>query len=47
MKKTELCAINIFRAVWEMLEKCKTLEEAKDNYKVLITKLILEGTKDE
>ena len=47
MKKTELCALDIFRAVWKMLKNCKTIEEAKDNYRVLIPKLILEGAKDE
>ena len=42
MKQGELCAIAIFRAVWKMLENCKTAEEAKDKYRLLISKLILD-----
>ncbi|MBA7490870.1 hypothetical protein ES702_01413 [subsurface metagenome] len=46
IKKGELCTIAVFRAVWKILEESKNLEDAKEKYKALIPKLILEGVKD-
>jgi hypothetical protein len=41
-QKTEsLCAIDVFKATWKMLNKSENLEEAKENFKLLMVDMIL------
>ena len=40
-KDEELCAINIIRHIWKILQTSKNLEEAKKKFRESITPLIL------
>jgi len=40
-QKEELCAITVFRETWKLLNKVKSLDEAKEKFKQLVAKLIL------
>jgi len=42
LPREELCALKVIREVWTMLNQSESIKDAKEKFKELILKLILE-----
>ena len=40
--KEEICTVKAFREMWKILKESENLEEAKEKFKKLVLKIILE-----